>query len=230
MTKLDKKVNQLKKLIQYKGYSKQELEDVARSSLEKEKLYKVEWTGFNPEEARKANELLKSYIDRYSIETFSDREDLKTLIENEILKQRIQEKIAKETGIPPKYAIDSLNTLQNQILNLKEKLGIFEDKRQNDAFVYIQKLKKKFKKWQEENQGSRTIVCPHCSKMIMLQIRTEAWEAQKHSFFRDKILCNEHLIKLFKEGKITEKDVSLILGCSIDYVKWLVDKWFLDDK
>jgi len=227
--KLEKKINQLKKLVQYKNYSKEELEEAARESLKKEEIYKSEWSGFAPEESRKANNLLKVYIDKYHITKFSDREDLKTLIENEILKQRIQKRVGDDKGIPPKYVIDSLNTLQNQILNLKEKLGIFEDKKQSDAFVYIQKLKKKFKKWREENQGSRTCICPHCSKMIMLKIRTEAWEAQKHPFFKDRILANEHLVKLYQEKKITNVDVAKILGCSIDYVRWLIKK-FPDNK
>jgi len=223
--KLAKKINQLKKLVQYKNYSKEALEEVARKSLENEEIYKSEWSGFDSAEAKKANELLKIYINKYHIIKFSDREDLKTLIENEILKQRIQKRVGDDAGIPPKYVIDSLNTLQNQILNLKEKLGIFEDKKQTDSLVYIQKLKKKFKKWQEENQGSRTCICPHCSKMIMLKIRTEAWEEQKHPFFKDRILANEHLVKLYQEKKIIKEDVAKILGCSTDYVGWLIKKF-----
>jgi len=224
MTKLERKVKQLQKLTQYKGLSKKELEDVARKSLERDKLYKAEWVGLSSSEARKANELLRSYIDKYHITKFSDLEDLKTLINNEILKRKIQRKIGESDGIPPKHVIDSLNTLQNQILTLKEKLGIFDDKKQTDAFAYIQKLNKKFKKWREENQGSRTLVCPHCSKMIMLKIRTKAWEALKHPFFKDKLLANEHLIKLYQESKITKEDVAKVLGCSPDYVLWIIEK------
>jgi len=39
----------------------------------------------------------------------------------------------------------------------------------------------------------------------MLKIRTEAWEAQKHPFFKDRILANKHLVKLYKDKKITKK-------------------------
>jgi len=55
----------------------------------------------------------------------------------------------------------------------------------------------------------------------MLKIRTEAWEALKHPFFKDRILANKHLWKCYKEGKITKEDVAEILGCSPDYIEWL---------
>ena len=29
---------------------------------------------------------------------------------------------------------------------------------------------------------------------------------------------------MFKEGKITKKDVALVLECSDDYIDWLMDK------
>lgn len=224
MTKLERKVKQLEKLVQYKGLNNKELEELAKKSLEKEKLYKAEWIGLTSPEAKRANVLLRSYIDKYYISKFSDIEDLKTLINNEILKQRIQEKIGKNEGIPPKYAIDSLNTLQNQILTLKEKLGISDDKKQTDAFIYIQKLKKKFKKWMEENQASRSLICPHCSKMIMLKMKMDAWEAQKHPYFVDKFLANVPLFSRYQEGKLTKEEVAEILGCGVDYVDSVIEK------
>jgi len=99
-----------------------------------------------------------------------------------------------------------------------------EEKKSDDPFNYIQKLKLKFKKWKEENQASRTAICPHCSKLILFNIRIDAWEAKKHPFFKDRLLANEHLWQLYKEGKITKDDIANILGCSSDYVIWLDKK------
>ena len=65
--------------------------------------------------------------------------------------------------------------------------------------------------------------------MILLKIRTEAWEALKHPFFKDKILANKQLWLLYKKGKITKKDVSLVLGTSEDYVDWLEEKIYKKD-
>jgi DNA-directed RNA polymerase subunit RPC12/RpoP len=85
-------------------------------------------------------------------------------------------------------------------------------------------IKPKFRRWLDENQASRYIVCPHCSKSILLKIRTEAWEAQKHPFFRDRILGNAHLIELYKQNKLTKEDLAKIFETSPDYVVWLVEK------
>jgi hypothetical protein len=94
----------------------------------------------------------------------------------------------------------------------------------------LEQLRKKFVLWEKENQASRTFVCPCCSKMLMLHVKPDVWEVQEHKFFRDKILCNEHLVKLFKENKITKEDVALILGTSPQYVLWLIEKWYQNDK
>jgi hypothetical protein len=51
-----------------------------------------------------------------------------------------------------------------------------------------------------------------------------AWEAQKHPFFKDRILANPHLMHMFKEGKITKHDVAKVLMTSLDYVDWLIKK------
>jgi hypothetical protein len=64
--------------------------------------------------------------------------------------------------------------------------------------------------------------------MIMLKIRMESWEAQKHPFFKDRLLGNEQLIRLYKLGKLTREDVAAILGTSADYADWLINKWSVD--
>ena len=64
----------------------------------------------------------------------------------------------------------------------------------------------------------------------MLRIKTDAWEAQKHKMFRDRILCNDHLVKLFMQKKISDDDVSKILGVSKEYVLWLISKWYENEK
>lgn len=69
------------------------------------------------------------------------------------------------------------------------------------------------------------MLCPHCGQMCLLKIRTDKYDTIAHPFFKDRILCNLHLIKLYKSGKITQNDVSQILGCSDDYVTWLCEKW-----
>lgn len=216
---------QIKNLPQYKNYTKKELKEIVDNLYEKQKLYQVDWAGLNTTEEKKANEIFKNYIDKYNIEKFSDLEDLKSLVQTEIIIQRIQKKLGESEKIPSKYNIDSLTALQKHIMQIKEKLGIFQEKDQADVYNKLKILMKKFKKWEEQNQGTRTRKCPYCSKMVMFHIRTDKYDIKKHPFFKDSILTNEHLIKLYKDGKLTKEDVAKVLNVSPDYVKWLVDRW-----
>ena len=203
------------------------------------KKYKYQGTGLSRAEKNTAEKLFNEYRERYSLEKLSDLSILQELVFWETINERYKAKVeilgkGKTKGheeVIPDYILKTLDSNLTRILAIKEKLGLFEEKKDSESgFKYIEVLKKKFKKWCDENQGSRTLICPFCSKMIMLKIRTKAWEAQKHPIFRDKILCNEHLVKLFKEGKITEEDCAKILGTSKDYMKWLVSKWYSNNK
>lgn len=197
--------------------------------------YKFQGQGLSGYEKVKAKKAFDEYCARYHIEAYSDYQMLEELIYREVLQGRLRdkadaieaknEKEKKEEKVP-RNLVETMNENFNQIMSIKEKLGMFENKQGKDGFDYIQKLKEKFKKWCEENQGSRSLVCPHCSKMILLKIRTEAWEAQKHPFFKDKLLANRKLWQLYKEGKITKQDIAEILGCSDRYVDWLEKKIF----
>jgi len=57
-----------------------------------------------------------------------------------------------------------------------------------------------------------------------LKIRTDAWEAQNHPFFKDRVLANKHLLKMYLDKKISRKDVALVLDCSSDYIDWMIKK------
>jgi len=55
-------------------------------------------------------------------------------------------------------------------------------------------------------------------------MKTEAWESQKHPFFRDRVIYNKELFKLYHEGKIGKKDVAAVLETSEDYIDWVINK------
>ena len=194
------------------------------------KLQAFSGAGLTHNEKRRAERKFKKYKEIYHIESLSDLQLLESLVYRETLQERTKKQIEKDVNkegvLKPASSrlMRIVNDNEEHILILKEKLGLFEDKKINDPFKHIQTLKKKFKKWREENQGSRTLICPHCSKMVILKIRTKAWEALKHPFFKDRILANVHLWKLFKEGKITRDDIAKVLGCSSDYINWLEEK------
>ncbi len=213
----------IKNLPQYKNKSNEEIKKLAKEMRERELLFDVDWCGLSTVEKKKADKTYRNYLEKYNIEKFSDVEDLKSLVQNEVLKERIQRLLGESDSIPKKGTIDSLTSLQTQIIKLKEKLGLFEDNKAS-GFDYIQTLKKKYKKWCEDNQLSRQVKCPGCSKMFLLRLRTDKYDEQEHPWLKDNILCNEYLLKLYKEKKITKEDVSKVLKCSVDYIDWLIDK------
>jgi len=210
------------------------------------KEYKFQGTGLTALEKRWAKRRFKDYRTHYHIDSLSDLQLLEELVHREVYQEKYHKKIGKlskdtksnkikeetkketKSEIVPTYIIRSLNENLNQILILKEKLGLFAEKKADDPFQYIQTLIAKHKKWMTENQGSRTLSCPHCKQMIMLKIRTDFWEALKHPFFKDKILTNEHLWKCYKEGKISKLDITkVLLGKEVEntkYIDWLEEK------
>jgi len=245
---LDKMFAKMKNLAQYKNIPDDKLYEMAKERVEKKASPKVEPKAeeeaktedelevegmfISLGEKRDARVLLNKYLKNYTFENISEKNTVKQLVFLEVFNTRLQVELnqyhEEQQPSPPK-TIESLHSNLNQISLLKAQLGIRKDKEktfQSDAYLTLETLKKKFKKWREENQGSRTMICPHCGKMVMLKIRTDVWESQKHPFFIDRFLANKHLMILYRDKKITQDDVAKVLETSGDYVEWLLDKVF----
>lgn len=226
---LEQQIKRLRGLTQYRNKTEDELTEIA-----KEKVFEhsIDLSGayIDVKEKKLAKELLRRYLDDFDIDTVSDKNTLQQLIELEIIHNRLQKilnKAHKNNQATPLNMVDTIHKNINEITLLKDKLGISKDKRskdQVDSFKSIEILKEKFKRWRSENQASRTLACPHCSRIFLLKIRTDIWEAQKHPFFKDKVLYNKHLMELYHTKKITRHDVALILESSDDYIDWMIDK------
>jgi len=186
---------------------------------------------YDKEEKKEAKQLLNKYLREYSIENIADKNTLSQLIFLEIFNKRLQKELntlqEEKAFISPKV-VDNLHKNLEKIVLLKNTLGITKEKdysQKSDAFKALELLKKKFKLWRSENQGTRTLSCPHCGKMVMLKIRADIWEAQQHPFFKDRMLGNEGLIRLYRQDRITKKELADILEVSTDYINWLIEKW-----
>lgn len=189
------------------------------------------------EEKALAKDLVSKYLQDYTIETVSDKNTLGQLVYLEILHFRMQNILnaqnkPDEKGQKPNYVseklIDAFHKNLREIVGLKEKLGITrenKDEEAKDAYSYLETIKKKYQIWLKENQASRYLTCPHCSEAILLKIKTDAWEAQKHPWFRDRILSNTRIVELYARGTITKEDVAAIFEVSTDYADWLTQKW-----
>lgn len=211
--------------------------------MKKEQIYEFKGTGLTTIEKHWAEKKFEDYKLRYHISTLSDLELLEELCFRQAIQERMKQRVEtvvklrnkKQTtenkeieqndGVSKLHFRD-LNGNLEQILILKEKLGLFEDKKADDPFKYIQRLKEKFKVWRDENSESRTFPCPHCKQAIMLKIRMKEWEAMKHPFFKGRYLANEHLWKIWREGKVSKEDIAKILDVSPDYVDFIEDKLY----
>jgi DNA-directed RNA polymerase subunit RPC12/RpoP len=240
-----KNYEKAKYLKQYKGFSKEEVVDLIYHNLLqkeedglldgdvcKEDVDNLDLDSLFPiaEEKKQARKLAKKYLSDYTIETVSDKNTLVQLIYLEITHIRLQNTINntyEKNNIMPMQMLDSLHKNLREISELKEKLGISRKQlegQKKDAFEAIELLKKKFHKYREQNQLSRTAVCPHCGQMILFKMRTDKYDAVNHPYFKDRLLFNTHLIKLFLNDKITKKDVANVLNCSEDYVTWMLEQ------
>lgn len=187
-------------------------------------------------EKQLAKELVKKYLEEFVPKTISDKNNLKSVIYLEVLQYRLQnvmnELTAKGSTAIPLNLVDSIHKNLKEISANKERLGLIGVEKQEaaqDGFKNLQSIKEKFKLWREDNQGSRTLVCPCCGEMVMLKIRMNKWIPQKHPFFKDRFLANKHLIKLYLQQKLTKEDIASILDASPDYIDWLIETLWMTD-
>lgn len=208
--------------------------------------YKFEGNGLIDDEFKYGKKLFENYRKYYHIDNFSDLRLLEELCRRETYqemsskarvdlanardsedvtdktaKQALIKKLEKRLSDLP----DSDNNME-QILILKEKLGLFKEKNTDDPFKYIETLKKKFEIWKSNNQASRTRMCPHCSKMIMLAMKMDAWDLAKHPHFIDKTLANEEMWKWVRSEKITKEELAKALHVSTDYIDEIEKRLF----
>ncbi len=231
---VDAKYRQIRNLGKYKAMNDEAVMEAAKRMVSEKKIkvrskdedLDIDVMFIDKDEKKLAKALLGKYLSDYSIETISDKNTLKQLIYLEIMNVRMQ-KILNDTqetsNTMSMQMVDGIHKNINEIIILKDKLGISQQG-QTDSYKSIEILKKKFSVWRKENSGSRNAVCPFCGKMILFKARMENWEAQKHPFFKDRIITNDHLIKMYKDGTITKTDVSKVLEVSEDYIDWVITK------
>jgi len=185
----------------------------------------------NKTEIKDAKKLLEKYLIDFSPTTVSDKNNLRSLIYLEIMQLRLQNKMnehADKDSAIPLQMMNAIHSNLNEINVVKEKLGLIgKDKEvaKTDAYKALELKIKRHRQWMDANQGSRTMPCPHCGKIALWKIRTNIWEAQKHPFFRDKVLYNRHLIKMYLMKQVSRQDVADVLEVSSDYIDWLVEKY-----
>lgn len=197
--------------------------------------YKFQGTGLNTKERSWAKKRFKNYLINYPyVNNLSDLELLEELVFREAIQERYKVKIGiladnkklKNEGLIPKHILKSLDDNLQQVLTLKEKLGLFDEKKEKSFFDHFKTLSNKFKQWRKNNWSEREVVCPFCSKIFFLKIRTDKYESIKSPFFKNRTIANRPLFELVKGGKITKEEAAEVLGVSSDYIDWLKEKFY----
>lgn len=159
------------------------------------------------------------------------------LLEELVWKEVLQERLKKQFGDfgkkeenqssdkitnPPKWLQDSLSEVLAQIVELKNKLGMFEEQKVSDEFKKIQELEEKAAQYRREHPLSFKSTCPHCSKIFYLKRRTENFEEFISPFYADdKVIKNDELHVDYKQGLFSKERYSKYLGVSVFYIDWL---------
>jgi len=229
LNRSDIEYNKIKNLRQYKNFSE---EDKRRVAYGRAIEYQVDVDSLfvSVEDKKSAKVLVRKYLDDYTPETVSDINTLRSILFLEVLNSRLQDELNSAKEDKQDINLKTVETIHknlNQILVLKNSLGLTKDKKSGNAKSLDQKIKlmrKQFQVWMENNQASREAVCPYCAQQFLLRIRMEHWEEQKHPFFKDRILYNKPLIDLYLEKTITKEKVAEILECAPDYIDWVLEK------
>jgi len=203
----------------------------------KNDIYNYEYSGegLTTAEKRWGKQRFEDYQQIYPhLYKLSDLQLLEELVFLEALQERYKKRVRKlgknkkddeEEHVTKALQMQMKEGL-DQIVSLKEKLRMFESKEKLDAYRDFQDIFEKFKVWRKNNQGSRKVTCPFCSKVFFLMIRTDKYDAKKFPMFQDKLLCNEEMHRWWKDGKISTEEYAKALGTSLDFPDWLDVHWF----
>ncbi len=223
-------ISKLKNLVSLKNRTPSQLREMAEDKVRNKDLNDL-ISGFHDKnDKRVAKELVKKYISDYTIESVSDRNTLQEVVRLEIIQSRLHKKMeeiynSESKAVSGQY-LETVHKNGEMIIKLKNSLGLNKGKDKKSSYDVLQHLIKRGEVWRRENQGSRTFKCPHCMEYILLKIRKEAWEEQKHPFFKDNRIYNKALFEKYygKTMVIDAKFIAEVLETSTNYPEWMIEK------
>lgn len=191
--------------------------------------YVFKGTGLTKREKKAGKKLFKQYRDKYDFENISDLTLLEQIIFKEIIIDKYKKEIEKinnnkeliDKGITPDKWIKKVDDLLESIIRIKEKLGLFKREDKKDSINWFKRWGKKALKYEEEHLEEFSVDCPFCSEKFFLHRKTNNYFPSKLKLFKNKILCNIDLWKVYKKGKINKEDMANILCTSPDYIDWV---------
>ena len=236
MTDLEKEIRHLSNLRQNKTR--------AISSLEKEARINV-WTRqiaiaerFTDEEEKKlAVQLFDNYLQNFEFCDYNEITLVADLIYEEILKERIQKDINKISDDESNHyisdkIINSLHSVEDRILSLKERLHISSNQDKDDLTA-LQELTKKYELYIPFHRNEFTLevpfICTSCGHedvelhLIRRRCDKNNFDVLKHPFFSGRFYFNRRGIELVKKGIWTKEQYAFVFYTSPQYVDWCIE-------
>ena len=233
MTSKERLIKRLKSLKQYSELSQEELEKIVDKKLEEDELINS-FVGLNEKEKEKALQLYDKYIGENSFENLAEKSSLTNLVYLEALNDRIKLFIEKEDknkdGAVPIQMVEQLISNNEQIMKLKDQLGMMKNKDNDSFMVAWEELKKKALTYYNEHCGETYVKCPECQKMFRLLMNIDGLEIAKAVHFKGTTLYNAKLLKLYEEKRLTLEEVADILGVHSKYITFIFDHIYLKEK
>lgn len=228
-------IKKLKGLKQYKDKTDVELDQIAEDQMQKSEIIDNLSFCLSKEEKEFAQNLLKKYTEQASIESASDLDTLRSLIDTEVLAERMKALLnaeyEKANPAIPLQMVERLGELNNQIIDIKEKLGLTKTNRDDLSWIqHWNKLEKKCLNYYKEHAAETYTKCPKCQNIYRLLMKVDDKEKVSATFFKGTKIYNKKLFSLYHEKRLTDKEVAEILGTSIPYIDYIYNEVFLQDK
>ena len=238
---VDKEINRIKNLQQYKKKTDDELRLIAEENLNKKQLDVSSLFEDKADQAI-ATEIYEKYVKEFPDFDYSELATLRDLVYEEVYKIKIQRKINEgmDKGNNPLDKMTSqLHEVENHIIELKRILGIMrQDTEDAHDLSALETLQKRFESYINKNKLEFQTMCKHCGKPLLLRRRTKDFTCLKHPWFAGRFYFNYEIIKDVKEGKLSKEDAwrymySLSLGkdyselkdVCFDYLDYAIKHW-----
>lgn len=227
-------IKKYKNLPQYKNMPEAEFNQIIDEKMAQEDLLNSLTFCVNEEEKDYAKNLIDNYLSENSVETFADKETFRQLIDLELIVRGIKEQLKKErekaNPSTPLQVIEQLESLNKQILELKEKLGfIKKDSEDNNAATIIDEYKRKALQYYEEHKGCNIVKCPECNNLFYLLFDKTDYKEIKAAWFRGTHIYNVKVFELYHNKIIDNKVAAEILGVSEFYIDLLYEGIYLKE-
>lgn len=193
-----------------------------------EALQSANWEKYHDadSEITKLNKELKKLIESGEP---SDKEDL------EAYKKRQKEIDSKISSLEKDQisATKQIEVTQKNILEIKEKLGLFKEKEETSLTSILKDYYERIDDY--INTGENGIVtnfrCPKCGEISVIIEDVLNKEVKPHPFFIDSnIIFNKHLFDCMDAKKITKEDVAIILKTTPQYIEQLYQEIYIREK